>query len=179
MTFVDGNTTLSYRILTKRDHHSGDVDEVFTIGQVESIIYIERVDLATGAIEELTGVLDSFTNEFKDDIIIFENSAKDKSVRVLVGAALHEAEFMPLRDIIEFDDDPLFIYKSVSSWPVIQRFMDEKLAGFLDEMVRFPDSRIDLLLKRIGKETSVKLVDYINKFFALDTGTESPKKMEV
>lgn len=183
MQYTVGNNSVEYSILTKGDKYPEDLDLVFTVGECEKIVYIEGLSLNEGTSADAVAMLKEFCETFHENCIIFVLEPGDAKRNVLLRFILCEAGLCDLSRLIDDSDCKVFTYCSPSSYPVAQKFIDESFSFDLSEMIKFQDDgRLNLLLKRIGEEEAVTLMNTIKEFYALDykdSNGAQPKKMKV
>lgn len=188
MLYSVEENAVDYTIYSKGDKMPTDLDLLFDVGGANKIIYVSSISTPDGGgIPVIVKTLKAFVEEFKDVVIVFtiEGDSSDAN-SVILRYILQQVGFSSLKKFIDEKDATVFMYINNYSMSVYSKIFDEfisfEIEDMLAESVTDPEhsyDRLNLLLKRIGKDTAFKLRDYINTFFSDSTGNNIPEKMNV
>lgn len=188
MLYTVDDNAIDYSIYDRNDKMPTDLDLIFSVGGANKIIYISEIHTAEGGgISEIVSTLNAFVDAFKDNVIIFTiEESMSASNAVIMRYILQQVGFCSLKKFIDEKDATVFMFVNAYTSDVYTKIFDEfisfELEDMLTESVSQPEhsfDRLDLLLKRLGKEKAMKLCQYAEKFFSETANTENPTKINV
>lgn len=184
MKYLVGDNSINYEVYKNTAKYPADLDLVFTVGEADEVIYVTEIQFGNSKISDIVAALVEFCSNFDKTCIAF---VLENQKNAILRFVLHSAGFRSAEELVDDGDHALYIYKNAYTWRIFSNLLDEYCAATIDEMIRVPEKdgskpRLELLLTRIGKEDAKTLIEFMQRFFALETAgneTKSPEKMTI